>query len=113
MLRDLDSRHSAGTIPGATQASRSGVTQGTAIVNALDRPTGKGVTSRMGVVMTVVVLVGAVAATAWWYLKPQTKPASVIVVAPVLAPAATPQTPAQKVKPDLVAGPVVVAVAPV
>jgi hypothetical protein len=69
MLRDLDSRRAAGTIPVQSRESTAGIARGTLIVDDPDRASDKRHSSRLGVVMAaLVVMLGGVAG-AWWYLN--------------------------------------------
>lgn len=68
MLRDLDSRQAAGTIPTPAQESRTGIASGTLIANDSDRTGGRRVSPRLAVVIAAMVMVLG-AAAGWWYLN--------------------------------------------
>lgn len=72
MLRDLDSQRAADTLPRKTRESRTGMVRDTVSVNSSDRVGPRRGSLRLGTVMTLslVVLVLAGAAGAWWYLNP-------------------------------------------
>lgn len=124
MLRDLDSRQAAGTIPLPTWESRTGFAGGTLIASDSDGAGRSRASSRVGVLMAVAVMVLGGAAGGWWYLNQnvvdqrkvdQVRVAStfvsstpVIAVAPVAAPAA----PQKAVEPVVVASPVLATVVP-
>lgn len=119
MLRDLDRRQAAGTIPVPTGESRTHMARGTLIVNDSDRAGRRRVSLPVAVLMAVMVLGGA--AGAWWYLThnqlaqrkvdqvrlaptPTPTPASGMPVT-VVAPAAAPSVQQKEVAPVTVAAP--------
>ncbi len=88
MLRDLDSRRAADTLPIQTRESRTGMASDTVIVNDSDRAGRRRGSLHLGTMLTVsvMVLVLAGAAGAWWYLNQtgflQRKVAQVTLVSP-------------------------------
>ncbi len=69
MLRDLDSRRAADTLPVQTRESRTGMASDTVIVNDSDRAGRRRGSLHFGAVLTVSVMVLVGAAGAWWYLN--------------------------------------------
>ncbi len=69
MLRDLDSRRAADTLPVQTRESRTGMASDTVIVNDSDRAGRRRGSLHLGAVLTVSVMVLVGAAGAWWYLN--------------------------------------------
>ncbi len=68
MLRDLDNRQAAGTVPVQSQESGMGLAPGAVVVNAPDRAGRRLGLARAGVLLvTAIVVLGGIAA--WWYLK--------------------------------------------
>jgi len=96
MLRDLDSRQAAGTIPVRTDGSTAGIARGTLVVNDSDRTRRKRETSRNAALMAAAAMVLVGAAGAWWYLNQHVlQQRKVDQVKPV--PASTPAPPVTSV----------------
>jgi MSHA biogenesis protein MshN len=128
MLRDLDSRQAAGTIPLSAHDSRTGMASGTLITNDSDGAGRRRVSLRFGVALVAAVMLMGGTAGAWWYLnqnqflqrKVDQVPVAwtpamgtpVIVAAPV-APVAAPSAPQKTVEPVMVASPALATVVPV
>lgn len=129
MLRDLDSRQAAGTIPVQTGESCTRMARGTLIVNDSDRAGRRRASLPVAVLVAATVVVLGGAAGAWWYLThnqlaqrkvdqvrlaptPTPTPASGTPVI-VVAPAAAPSVQQKEVATITVAGPVPALVDPV
>ena len=130
MLRDLDSRQAAGTIPVQTGESRTRMARGTLSVNESDHAGRRRASLPVIVLVATTVVVLGGAAGAWWYLThnqtaqrkveqvrlaptpiPTPAPASatpLLVAAPAAAPA-----PAPAIQPQVVAPVTVAAAVPV
>jgi len=69
MLRDLDSRQAAGTLPLPTRESSTAMASGTLIANDSDGAGRSRASPRFGVVIAAAVIVMGGVAGAWWYLN--------------------------------------------
>ena len=125
MLRDLDSRQAAGTVPPQTPQSRTGFARGTLTVTDSGRATQRpGLRYGAVLISATVILVGGVAGT-WWYrnqnILPQPGVAQAVVAPPpavstpviAVAPQAASSAQSQPDQPDIVGIAVPVPVDPV
>ncbi len=88
MLRDLDSRQAAGTVPPQTPQSRTGFARGTLTVTDSGRATQRSGLRYVAVLISAtVILVGGVAGT-WWYRNQNVLPRPSVVQAVVGPPPA-------------------------
>ncbi len=94
MLRDLDSRQAAGVSPAPARPSRTGVADGTLIVNA--QAGRRGAAWRVATVMTIAAIVAGGALTVWWYLQQNALVLGKTAALPALA-ASVSQAPAMPV----------------
>lgn len=110
MLRDLDRRQAAGTIPAPTGESRTGMARGTLSVNDSDRAGRRRVSLPVAVLLAATVMVLGAAAGGWWYLTPnQSAQRKVEQVRLAPTPTPTPATATVNGTPVLVVAPVTVA----
>lgn len=109
MLRDLDSRQSAGVTAAQAPESRKGLASGTVIVNDPDRTGRRLVSRRLAVVLAALLMLVSAALAGWWTLN---RNDSLQRKADQVSAASTPavSTPASVVVP--VAAPVVVSAVP-
>lgn len=127
MLRDLDSRQAAGTIPAQTGESHTRMARGMFIVNEPDRAGRRRASLPVAVLVAATVVVLGGAAGVWWYLTHNQlaqRKVDQVRLAPtptsasgtpviVVAPAAAPSVQQKEVAPVTVAGPVPALVDPV
>ena len=98
MLRDLDSRRTAGTVPAPTPQSGSGIERDTLILNDSEPTAPKPGLPGWTLLIAASFVLLAAAIGAWWYLNNNVMPARKATPAQ-LAPKAAPAIPAPAVAP--------------